>query len=123
MVVGRKSNHACMPISITPHFKDFGLLASRLENRVQLSSDGLRAYVDAVEHSFGADVDYAQIVKSYEAEPIGPGRYSPPKVTALDKTVIQGRPDWDKDFDRLRGAAESHDAHVHETLHEAHQRL
>ena len=71
-------------------------LASRLENRVQLSSDGLRAYVDAVEHSFGADVDYAQIVKSYEAEPIGPGRYSPPKVTALDKTVIQGRPDWDK---------------------------
>ncbi len=49
-----------------------------------------------MEHSFGADVDYAQIVKSYEAEPIGPGRYSPPKVTALDKTVIQGRPDWDK---------------------------
>ena len=59
-------------------------LASRLENRVQLSSDGLRAYVDAVERSFGADVDYAQIVKSYEAEPIGPGRYSPPKVTTLD---------------------------------------
>ncbi len=71
-------------------------LASRLENRVQLSSDGLMAYVDAVERSFGADVDYAQIVKSYEAEPIGPGRYSPPKVTALDKAIIQGRPDWDK---------------------------
>ena len=71
-------------------------LASRLENRVQLSSDGLRAYVDAVERGFGADVDYAQIVKAYEAEPLGPGRYSPPKVTALDKTIIQGRPDWDK---------------------------
>ena len=52
--------------------------------------------MDAVERSFGADVDYAQIVKSYEAEPLGPGRYSPPKVIALDKTVIQGRPDWDK---------------------------
>ena len=49
-----------------------------------------------MERSFGADVDYAQIVKSYEAEPIGPARYSPPKVTALDKTTIQGRPDWDK---------------------------
>ena len=68
-------------------------LESRLNNRVQISSDGLRAYVDAIEYSFGADVDYAQIVKTYEAEPTGPGRYSPPKVTSTDKTIIQGRPD------------------------------
>lgn len=71
-------------------------LASRLENRIQLSSDGLRAYVDAVEAGFGADVDYAQIVKSYEAETIGPGRYSPPKVTSTKKHIIMGKPDWDK---------------------------
>ena len=68
-------------------------LASRLENRIQISSDGLRAYVGAVEASFGAEVDYAQIVKSYEAEPIGPGRYSPPKVTSKERYPIMGTPD------------------------------
>ena len=70
-----------------------GDLASRLTNRVQISSDGLKAYVEAVEASFGADVDYAQIVKSYEAESIGPGRYSPPKVVSAEKTLIVGNPD------------------------------
>ena len=49
-------------------------------------------YWDAVEAGFGPDVDYATIVKSYEAEPMGPGRYSPPKVTSVDKTRIVGRP-------------------------------
>lgn len=68
-------------------------LSSRLENRVQLSSDALRTYVDAVEDAFGADVDYGQAVKFYEAEPIGPGRYSPPKVTRQEKTVVAGNPD------------------------------
>ena len=68
-------------------------LAGRLANRVQISSDGLRLYVDAIEQSFGADVDYAQIVKFYEAEPIGPGRYSPPKVVAVEKSYIAGNPD------------------------------
>ncbi len=68
-------------------------LASRLRGRVQLSTDGLNAYVDSIEHAFGADVDYAHVVKSYEAEPIGPGRYSPPKVSAVEKTVIMGEPD------------------------------
>lgn len=42
-------------------------LSSRLSNRIQLSSDKLKAYVEAVEMSFGADIDYGQIVKSYEA--------------------------------------------------------
>lgn len=68
-------------------------LAGRLSNRVQISSDGLRIYVDAIEESFGADVDYAQIVKFYEAEPIGPGRYSPPKVVAVEKSYVTGNPD------------------------------
>ena len=67
-------------------------LSMRLANRVQLSSDGLRLYLEAVEASFGADVDYAQIVKSYEAEPIGPGRYSPPKVVSTEKASIVGKP-------------------------------
>ena len=68
-------------------------LESRLSNRIQLSSDGLRAYVEATERAFGANVDYAQIVKTYEAEPIGPGRYSPPKVTSVDSWPVTGNPE------------------------------
>jgi IS1 family transposase len=70
-----------------------GDLSERLANRVQLSSDALDAYVDAAEQAFGADVDYGQIVKVYEAEPVGPGRYSPPKVVDAYRSVIQGGPD------------------------------
>ena len=70
-----------------------GDLSERLANRVQLSSDALAAYVDAVEAAFGADVDYGQAVKFYDAEPIGPGRYSPPKVVRAERIVIAGAPD------------------------------
>jgi IS1 family transposase len=67
-------------------------LAGRLSNRVQISSDALKAYVDAVEQAFGADVDYGQAVKFYDAEPVGPGRYSPPRVTYSERNVIAGQP-------------------------------
>src|SRR5580704_16680442 len=70
-----------------------GDLSERLANRVQLSSDALSTYVEAVERAFGADVDYGQEVKFYEAEPIGPGRYSPPRVVRSERTVINGNPD------------------------------
>lgn len=70
-------------------------LAPRLTNRVQLSSDALNLYVEAIENAFGGDIDYGTIVKSYEAEPIGPGRYSPPKVTSVKRTPIVGEPnEW-----------------------------
>lgn len=68
-------------------------LSERLANRVQLSSDGLNTYVEAVERAFGIDVDYGQAVKFYEAETIGPGRYSPPRVTHQQVARNQGRPD------------------------------
>jgi IS1 family transposase len=68
-------------------------LSERLANRVQISSDALNSYVDAVERAFGADVDYGQAVKFYEAEPIGPGRYSPPRVIRQERTIIAGDPD------------------------------
>lgn len=68
-------------------------LSERLTNRVQLSSDGLSTYVEAVETAFGADVDYGQIVKFYDADPVGAGRYSPPHVVRTEKKVIAGRPD------------------------------
>jgi IS1 family transposase len=68
-------------------------VASRLKNRVQISTDGLRSYVDAIGTSFAeTGVDYAQLHKTYEAEASGPGRYSPPKVTATEKTPIFGEP-------------------------------
>ncbi len=68
-------------------------LSERLANRVQLSSDALSSYVDAVELAFGSEVDYGQAVKFYEAEPVGPGRYSPPKVTRQERHPIAGAPD------------------------------
>ncbi len=71
-------------------------LASRLATRVQLTSDGHRAYLEAVEGAFGADVDYAQLVKIYGASPDGgKGRYSPAECTGIVKSRIEGNPDID----------------------------
>lgn len=63
--------------------------------RIQLTTDGLNAYIGAVELAFGSDVDYAQQVKLYEAVNPGPGRYSPPRVSEVVSTPIQGNPDPD----------------------------
>lgn len=70
-------------------------LASRLTNKVQISTDGLRAYEDATELAFDGNVDYAQLVKEYEAEPAGSGRYSPPEVSHVEKIPLAGNPDLD----------------------------
>lgn len=71
-------------------------LASRLGNRVLLSSDAFSHYADAVDESFGAQVDYAQVLKSYEAEPVGPGRYAPPRVASIEKEVVFGNPNMER---------------------------
>ncbi|MBA3570912.1 MAG: IS1 family transposase, partial [Pyrinomonadaceae bacterium] len=68
-------------------------LASRLAVQPQISADGFWAYVEAIDRTFGREVDFAQIVKFYEAEPIGPGRYSPPKVVNTETRVVWGNPD------------------------------
>jgi IS1 family transposase len=70
-------------------------LASRLKNRVQLSSDALRAYVDAVELAFGADVDYAQIIKTYVSDDsqIPERKYSPADIVITEKKAVTGQPD------------------------------
>jgi IS1 family transposase len=73
------------------HF--IGDLALRLANRVQLTTDGLKAYLDAIEQSFGADIDYAQLVKIY-GEPTGAvGRYSPGECIGTEMRRVEGRPD------------------------------
>jgi IS1 family transposase len=69
-------------------------VASRLANRVQLTSDGHKAYLDAVERAFGADVDYAQLVKLYgPSSDSSKGRYSPAECNGIKKTPIEGEPD------------------------------
>jgi len=69
-------------------------LASRLSNRVQLTTDGHRVYLEAVSLAFGTDIDYAMLVKLYGNEPKGhAGRYSPPQCIGAIPTVINGRPD------------------------------
>lgn len=68
-------------------------LKSRLANRVQLTSDGLKAYIEAVDNNFGADVDYAQLVKMYGNTPENlTHRYSPAECTGARKETITGEP-------------------------------
>jgi IS1 family transposase len=69
-------------------------LASRLANRVQLTSDGHKAYLEAVEGAFGADIDYAMLNKVYGASPeSAKGRYSPADCVGVTKQRIEGDPD------------------------------
>ena len=68
-------------------------LRSRLANRVQISTDGHKAYLDAVEGAFGGDVDYAQVIKLYGATVAGPGRYSPAECIGIKKVRVEGDPD------------------------------
>ena len=69
-------------------------VAKRLANRVQMTTDGHKAYLEAVEGAFGCDVDYAQLVKVYGEAPEGAkGRYSPAKCTGIRKNKIEGNPD------------------------------
>lgn len=78
-------------------------VASRMRNRVQISSDALRAYVDAVEMNFGADVDFAQIIKTYITDDshIPERRFSAPEIVVTEKKSVSGFPD-------LRLASTSH---------------
>jgi IS1 family transposase len=87
-------------------------VASRMRNRVQLSTDALRAYRDSVEAAWGADVDYAQIIKVFGHEERDEHRYAPPEVIGSEKTVIQGNPNYDlistSYVERLNGTTRLH---------------
>jgi IS1 family transposase len=67
--------------------------ASRIQGRVQVTTDGHKAYLEAVEQSFGADVDYAQLQKIYGASEETEKRYSPAKCIGCDMKVVMGNPD------------------------------
>ena len=74
-------------------------LRARVENRVQLTTDGHSAYLEAVEGAFGGDVDYAQLIKLF-----GPGgsdkspdtRYSPAECISIKKVRVEGDPDMER---------------------------
>lgn len=87
MVGGRDSDYAI-------GFMDD--LRARLANRVQLTTDGHKAYLEAVEGAFGGDVDYAQLIKLY-GEPTGQKgherKYSPSECTGIKRRVVEGNPD------------------------------
>ena len=71
-------------------------LAGRLQKRVQVSSDSLHAYADAMERGFGTEVDYGQISKTYSFVNLtqnAAGRYSPAEVIKVEKTIVSGMPD------------------------------
>lgn len=70
-----------------------GDLASRLANRVQLTTDGHRPYLTAVESAFGADIDYAMLVKLYTSDPLLEGKYSPGECCGAEPQAITGNPD------------------------------
>jgi hypothetical protein len=68
-------------------------LASRLNNRVRLTIDGHRAYLDAVSGAFGTMIDYAMLQKIYGAAPEAAKRYGPPVCLGTQRAVIHGNPD------------------------------
>lgn len=73
-------------------------LASRMKNRIQLSSDGMNQYLNTVEDAFGDSVDYGQVVKIYGGgvdDVESQRRYSPPPVTSVTKKAVHGEPDLD----------------------------
>lgn len=83
-MVGNRDTRAA-----TEFMKD---LASRLSNRIQLTTDGNRLYVDAVEEAFGSEIDYAMLIKLYGEDLQGETRYSPAECHGTRKEVISGSP-------------------------------
>jgi IS1 family transposase len=67
-------------------------LAGRLRNRIQLTTDGHRVYLNAVESAFGSEIDYAMLVKMYGSDPQGESRYSPAECIGTEIISISGKP-------------------------------
>lgn len=80
------------PISAREFIAD---LASRISSRIQLTSDGLKLYVKAVDNAFGEDIDYAMLVKVYGIDPEGEKRYSPSICLGCERHTVTGTPDPD----------------------------
>jgi IS1 family transposase len=89
-------------------------VASRMAGRVQISADALGAYVNAIENVYGADVDFAQIIKTYWTDDsiIAERKFSAPEVVTTEKKRVSGFPDMRKastsHIERLNGTTRLH---------------
>src|SRR5712671_2520043 len=90
-------------------------VADRMKNRVQISTDGLKSYVDAIDWAFGGKgVDYGQIIKTYGIEESveAQRRYSAPRIASSEKRAVYGRPEFDlistSYIERLNGTTRLH---------------
>ena len=68
-------------------------LAARLANRVQLTTDGLHAYLEATDAAFGTEIDYARLIKVYGSDPNAERRYAPPVCIKSTTQIVSGDPD------------------------------
>lgn len=71
-------------------------IARRMKDRIQLTTDGHAMYVDAVEHTFGANVDYSQLIKLYDSTQAVDVKYSPSRCVGTKKEWRQGKPDYNR---------------------------
>ena len=89
-------------------------VASRMRTRVQVTTDALRLYVEAIERGFGADVDYGRVIKTYtHDDSIHPERrYSAPEIVTIQKELVNGNPDMElastSHIERLNGTTRLH---------------
>jgi len=84
-LVGRRDEETCVQFMTD--------LASRLANRVQLTTDGHHSYLVAVDEAFGQNVDFSQLIKIYTSVRGSEGRYSPPKCSGCRREPVTGDPD------------------------------
>jgi hypothetical protein len=99
-------------------------LRSRLVNRVQLTTDGHKAYLEAIEGAFGGDIDYAMLIKLYGAAPeTAKGRYSPADCIGSRKMPIEDNPDPQHISTNYAERANLYNADAHAPLHPVDQRL
>jgi IS1 family transposase len=68
-------------------------LANRLSSRVQLTTDGHKMYLEAVEDAFGGEIDFSQLIKIYGTPPEAEKRYSPAECIGTERHKIVGNPD------------------------------
>lgn len=93
-------------------------LAARLRGRVQLTTDGHKLYLEAIESAFGSQIDYAMLIKLY-GESQDETRYSPSEVRGARKERITGNPD----INHVSTSLEPDDANVNASVHATDQRL
>lgn len=98
-------------------------VAARITSRIQLTTDGHKVYLEAVEDAFGGDVDYAMLVKLYGKERAGEARYSPAVCLAANPTPIVGNPERRYYLDELRRTAEPDYANGNAPVYPAHEWL